>query len=290
MNKSKRLIPFLIALISIQVAFNTAIASDSVAEYIIKSRLIQAEKGNADEQYKLASMYELGIGTDIDMQQATHWYSRATKTGYKDAEKRLSYIDIKKNGFNKKAHGKWLKKIKSSAKANDSESLMLLGQMYSYGLGVQKDMDEAFRLVNKANLDNPVVLFELDRIEKERRKVASLKKKRDAQAEKKRIEAEKQVVAKAKAAEKKKVLSKEERRRSYEATMQKIRDEQRILDEEQAWAEGKTAPKAKASDTKTASEKTMANARSQRYLVMMRKMKEEERIMNEQQAWAEAKQ
>ena len=65
--KKTELFPHLLAAcMVIQLFVGTALADSSVAASIIKSRLILAEKGNVDAQFKLASMYELGIGTKVN--------------------------------------------------------------------------------------------------------------------------------------------------------------------------------------------------------------------------------
>lgn len=224
MKKTVLLPPLLTVCMIIQPFVGAALADNSVAASIIKSRLILAEKGNVDAQFKLASMYELGIGTKVNLAMANHWYSQSASKGYVESKNRLFYLDVKKSGFKKKLHASWLKKLKADSKKGNSQSLMLLGQLYSYGLGVPKDLNHAYRLLNKADLNNPVILFEMDRIDAERKR--SLKKQQKA--------VQKKGEPKAKVIAKKKVLTKEEKRRLYEA---KMREEERILDEQQAWAE-----------------------------------------------------
>ena len=135
-------------------------------------------------------MYELGIGTKVNLAMANHWYSQSANKGYVKSKNRLLYLDVKKSGFKKKSHGSWLKKLKKDAKKGNSQSLMLLGQLYSYGLGVPKDLNRAYGLLNKADLNNPVILFEMDRIDAERkwRVKAIAKKKALAREEKSKIQ------------------------------------------------------------------------------------------------------
>ena len=52
----------------------------------------KAEQGNADAQYKLAGMYELGNGVEEDMDKAVYWYTKAAEQGLADAQYELGLI------------------------------------------------------------------------------------------------------------------------------------------------------------------------------------------------------
>lgn len=151
-----------------QLLIGTPVIAASVAESILKSRHLLADKGNVDAQYKLGSMYELGIGTDKSLEKARKWYAQASSKGYVSAENRLRYLKVKKNGFDRKVDGVWLDKIKKEAIKGDSQAAMILGQMHSYGLGVKKDLNASIHMLNKAGLNNPVIVYEIERVEKEK--------------------------------------------------------------------------------------------------------------------------
>src|SRR6185369_5760181 len=64
-----------------------------------------AEAGNSHAQYDLATYYEEGIGVEIDLEKAVHWYQKSAKAGNSKAQYKLagSYqrgieveIDLKK--------------------------------------------------------------------------------------------------------------------------------------------------------------------------------------------------
>lgn len=51
-----------------------------------------ADQGNADAQYYLGMMYELGSGVAIDLPEALKWYRQAAQLGNRDAESAASRI------------------------------------------------------------------------------------------------------------------------------------------------------------------------------------------------------
>jgi len=287
----------------------TPVLAGSVAESILKSRHLLADKGNVDAQYKLGSMYELGIGTEKNLAMASNFYAKAASKGSVKAKNRLRYLEVRKNGFDKQIHGGWLKQIKKDAKKGDSQAAMILGQLHSYGLGVEKDLDESIRMFNKANLNNPVILFEMDRVEKERKKLASLelkKKKAQIKQEARKSKKQKQIVKVQEEVVEEPVDRDSEARRKAEIKRRiaeyrrKAQEEERLIAEQQAWAEreeakqnnaakaSKAAKTSKPAPEATASKKDNRRPeKSSRYKEMMRKLREEERILNEQQAWAE---
>ena len=208
-----------------------------------------AEKGNVQAQYKLASMYEFGIGTEKDLSVASDWYRRAASNGSIEAENRLVYLEIRMNGFNEKSHTDWLNKIRRGAETGDQHSAMLLGQMFSYGLGVDKNLNQSLQLLNKAGVyENPVVVYEIERVEKERSQLAKERSQQQEEMKQQQQEEAKKIsqpapeaINKAEIAAKQKVDEMAEKRRRYEEVMRKIKEEERIIKEQQDWAEGKRA-------------------------------------------------
>ena len=51
-----------------------------------------AKKGDKDSQYKLASMYQFGNETPIDLEKATKWYKKAAEQGHQSALSMLKTI------------------------------------------------------------------------------------------------------------------------------------------------------------------------------------------------------
>ena len=61
---------------------------------ILRHYQADAQKGNADAQYKLGILYEWGIGTDADNAQAMAWYGLAAQQGDEDAQFALEHCRI----------------------------------------------------------------------------------------------------------------------------------------------------------------------------------------------------
>lgn len=126
-----------------------------------------AKRGNAESQFKLGLMYETGSGIDQSPVLASSWYKKAQRQNYKPASNRLTYLQIKKSGFNDE-HIKWLKDLKNDARFNEGEALFLLGQMYSEGTGVNKSLTRSLKLLRKAAGGNiPGADAEIARVEEE---------------------------------------------------------------------------------------------------------------------------
>lgn len=108
-----------------------------------------AERGDAESQFKLGLMYETGSGVEQSLVSSIIWYRKAADQNHKAANNRLTYLEIKKNGF-KESHNQWLIKLKNDARFNEGEALFLLGQMYAEGTGVNKSLTRSLKLLRKA--------------------------------------------------------------------------------------------------------------------------------------------
>jgi len=108
-----------------------------------------AKRGSAQSQQTLGLMYETGSGTRQSLLSARMWYEKSAAQNYKPAINRLTYLQIRQSGFSGK-HQQWLKNLKNDANFNEGEALFLLGQMYSEGTGVNKNLDKSLALLRKA--------------------------------------------------------------------------------------------------------------------------------------------
>ncbi len=180
----------LLMLPGIAFADNISVSSSGVFKFQQKL----AESGNKQSQFKLATMYELGVGTSQNLDKAREWYQKAVDNGVAEAKDRLVYLDIRQNGYSNKSHGLWATQIKKNAAAGDQNALMLLGQMYSNGIGVKKDLKMAIKQLSKVDeMETPMVVHELERVEAELVKAqnawkAKLAKKRKQEEEKRKQE------------------------------------------------------------------------------------------------------
>ena len=201
-----------------------------------------AESGNVHAQFKLATMYESGDGVDADIEQAKNWYTKAASAGSESASQRLTYLEVKKEGYQSSKHNQWLESVKKGATSHNADSIYLLAQLYSQGSGVNKDLNKSLDL-----FDQVAILGSAD-VEKEitevRSQIAQAREARLLEKMKREKQQARQLAAqqaqqqdqqqeKIKQAEAKK-LEYEEKRRRYEAVMLKIKMEQQMIDQQQA--------------------------------------------------------
>ncbi len=137
------------------------------SETVFNFQKKMAERGVTISQFKLGLMFETGSGTTKNIESAIDWHKKAASKGYKPAINRLTYIEIQQDGFREK-HRSWLKSLKVDARFNEGESLFLLGQMFSKGMGVSKSLTKSLKLLRKAAAANiPGSEAEINRVEAE---------------------------------------------------------------------------------------------------------------------------
>ena len=209
-----------------------------------------ASNGNVHAQYKLASMYETGDGVSKDIDQAKNWYERAAAAGSIPARQRATYLEVKQRGFDPEKDSAWLESVISDNRAHKAEATLLLGQMYSEGLGVEKDLAAALKLLHEvkilgtADVEEQMMVIE-DEIAAVKK--ANLAARQAREKDKIRLKEEKEAttlamqgkVSQSAALEKETAQRlKAEKRRRYEEIMRKIKLEQDQIDAQQAWATG----------------------------------------------------
>ena len=115
-----------------------------------------AKGGDANAQYRLATMYESGRGVNKDLTMAMKWYKKSSSSNNPAAKRQLEYIEINKSGF-KDQHKAWLKNVYSDAKKGDENALMILGKIHENGTGVKKNLKKSQRYYklafNRGNSD-----------------------------------------------------------------------------------------------------------------------------------------
>jgi len=235
-----------------------ALASQSSNIFKFQQKL--AMNGNVLAQYKLASMYERGDGVTASIEQAKHWYGRAGEAGSKPAIHRSTYLEAKEQGYDPVKNADWLNSVKTDANAHKAEAMLLLGQLYSEGIGVKKDLVKSLELLNQvrilgvANVDNEIAYIqneinELNKSEQQSRvdhkkENARLKQANEAQlaAQPAKMQADKKEQAKQKAEAESLVQA--EKIRRYEKAMMQLQMEQQQIDKQQAWASGEEVAEA----------------------------------------------
>ena len=213
-----------------------------------------ADNGNVVAQYKLGLMYETGDGVTASLEQAKHWYTLAADGGSRAARQRNAYLRIKSKGYDQAKDIAWLKSIKTDASAHKAEALLLLGQIYREGLGVKKDLNKAMELLQQvqvmgtADVDNQIVQIQKEMAAKNKNESAKRERsaieKANLQQENKeklkqqragnKLQKEQQIKQQAESEK----LAQEAKIQRYEKAMQKLRDEQKKIDEQQKWASG----------------------------------------------------
>ena len=64
-----------------------------------KKYLSEAKKGDMDSQYKLATMYQFGNGTSMDLKEAIKWYKKASDQGHPSSLSMLKTLKEKEESF-----------------------------------------------------------------------------------------------------------------------------------------------------------------------------------------------
>lgn len=99
-------------------------------------------------QYQLGLHFFFGMNVQQDYGKALHWFTKAARQGYVDAQNNLGAMYAQGLGIRKDWNEalKWLSK---AAKKGSADAQQNLGLMYSSGTGVEKDYSKAlmwFRL------------------------------------------------------------------------------------------------------------------------------------------------
>ena len=110
----------------------------------------EAESGNAHSQYLLGASYFLGNGViKQDFKEGIKWLQKSIENGdYNGVPLLFSYYGSETYGNpNYKEAFKW---AKLGAEHDDGMSQLMLGGLYWFGAGVEKNVDEAKKWLNKA--------------------------------------------------------------------------------------------------------------------------------------------
>jgi TPR repeat protein len=107
---------------------------------------LQAEKGNAQAQLRLAEAYSTGSGVAPDMAKAAKWHRAAAEQGLAEAQL-LVALDYAHGKTNSHEEVRWLRKAADQGLA---QAQFYLGLCYKYAEGVDKNDPEAVRWFQKA--------------------------------------------------------------------------------------------------------------------------------------------
>ena len=102
----------------------------------------KAEKGDADAQYNLGVMYQIGEGVPKDSAEAVKWYRLAADQGLARAQTNLGWMYKIGDGVPKDSP-EAMKWYRLAADQGNAKAQYDLGVMYANGKGVPKDLVQA---------------------------------------------------------------------------------------------------------------------------------------------------
>lgn len=119
-----------------------------------------AEKGDDVAQYNLGVMYFTGEGTKQDLQKAKDCFQKAAEKGSPLAQSNLAGLYLEGKGVEKdpKKAVEWATK---AAKKGDALAQTNLGKLYKSGIGVEKSDTEATKWFRRAIRPRPLSDFQL---------------------------------------------------------------------------------------------------------------------------------
>ena len=113
-------------------------------EEAIKWFKIAAEQGFAPSQFNLGVAYSKGIGIEQDKKEAVKWYQLSAEQGDVQAQFNLAFMFKRGEGV-EQSFEQTLKYYRLSAEQGFAESQRNLGMMYYEGEGVTQNYEEAYK-------------------------------------------------------------------------------------------------------------------------------------------------
>jgi len=143
----------IIALIGLQYSSST-IAELYVdhSSSVFKFAQRMANTGRIESKYTLGTLYEAGIGTEVNLEQAMHWYRQAAAMDFEPASDRIAYLTIKSTGYKQLRDDNWFTNLIKKAEDKDEDATLILAKMYKHGLGVKKDLHTSRYLLSSLSL------------------------------------------------------------------------------------------------------------------------------------------
>ncbi|MDH5765274.1 MAG: sel1 repeat family protein [Gammaproteobacteria bacterium] len=238
--KQNNKLNFKIAFIALTLGLSLPVMGVNFDSGVFEFQSKMANKGDAQAQYRLGVLYETGKGTKASDAEALAWYQKAAKQNYTPAKLRITYLDIKKTGYDKGKHGAWLKELQTEAKQS-GELMMLVASMHETGFILPKDLEQAHNQLKKAVSKNtPGSESELERIEalmlkEEAASKAAEEKKRQQAALAKKRQAEEAALAQQRQAQQSQAKQQADlakRKQQLEAEKKRIAAEKHKLEEQ----------------------------------------------------------
>ena len=111
-----------------------------------------AQKGDVRAIFRLANMYEFGLGVDVDYQKSHILYTKAAFKNHSVSQYIVAMHFFKGRGAIPSME-KTLYWLKRSAKLGNKKAAYNLGYFYEVGMGVKKNSYLAKKWYKKAGLD-----------------------------------------------------------------------------------------------------------------------------------------
>lgn len=165
--------PFVLMLITLILLLPIAVQASN----LFNSQMKLANKGDAEAQFNVGEMYEVGFGVKQDKKEARYWISRSADQKHEAAGFKLLYWDVEREGLKGENKAK-VKELNILAIQGNPQAQYYLGKMYAHGIGVNKNSDVAVDWLNKAALVG-VLEAEIE--------LASLREEQQHEAQKKEV-------------------------------------------------------------------------------------------------------
>ena len=121
------------------------------ADDLFDSQMKLAKQGDAEAQFKVGEMYEIGLGVKQNKREAVYWITRSANQKYETAGFKLLYWNVEKKGLKGENKAK-VEELNEKAKQGNAQAQYYLGKMYAHGVGLKKNPDVAIDWLNKAAL------------------------------------------------------------------------------------------------------------------------------------------
>lgn len=222
----------------------------SVSAGLFRFQMSLAEKGNAEAQYKVGEMYELGKSVPKDIPNALGWYEKAADQGHAKAGYKILYLEIQANGLNDFSKTQ-LGVLRQEAASGNPDAQYFLGKMYATGVGVPKSLNNALTWLNKATFNGvSEAEHEAIAVEEELARIRAREAQKRAvaleEAKQKKLEEERLKAEQAKAAEQKRQQEAQRKRQRELEQKQAAEERQRIEAQKQAEREQLAQQKSRA--------------------------------------------
>jgi TPR repeat protein len=109
----------------------------------------EARDGNVASQRTLGTLYDRGLGTEVNPKQAAVWYRRAADAGDRAALYRLGALERDGRGVRRDDKGA-VDLFRQSAGHGDPDAQSAMGTAYERGVGVKRDYAQAVDWYRKA--------------------------------------------------------------------------------------------------------------------------------------------